>query len=85
MLSLTDIKNKYLKTTAPFCIYIINNQLFTGEIDSCLIDEKSIMQINVDKIKARDNSSPQIVDLDVIEILTNTKENIEKSKQIMIR
>lgn len=43
------------------------------------------MQINVDKIKARDNSSPQIVDLDVIEILTNTKENIEKSKQIMIR
>ena len=85
MISLSDLKKKYVKGTSLYCIYQINESIFTLKAEDCLINENSILSISVDKIKSKDSQTGIEIEIEVLEILTDTKENIEKSKRIMIR
>lgn len=84
LMSLSAIKKNYVTTSSPLCIFMINNRVYSDNIEDCLVDEKSILQINVYKIESKNGNSGKTTDIDVIQILTDTKENIEKSKQIII-
>ena len=85
MISLTEIKKKYVKTNTSYVIYFINGKLIYETPEESSLNENSILSISVDKIKSKDPETGRVIDIDVIEILTKTKENIEKSKEIRLR
>jgi len=85
MISLEGIKKKYIKSISPYCIYQINGSISTLNAEECLINENSILSISVDKIKSKDSTTGKGIEIEVLEILTDTKENVRKSKEIIIR
>lgn len=85
MISLSDLKKKYIKGTSLYCIYQINESIFTLKAEDCLINENSILSISVDKINSKDSITGKEIEIELIEILTDTKENIRKSKEIILR
>ena len=78
-ISLTDLKKKYVKSSSRNFIFMINNEIIHGDYDNLTVDEKFILKIVVDTMRY---DKP---DLDIIRLITRTKENIEKSKQIILR
>lgn len=85
MISLTEIKKKYIKSTSPYCIYLINERVIAEKVEDTLINENCILSMSVDKVKSKDSITGKEIEIEVIEILTDTKENIEKSKEIRLR
>ena len=83
--TLDEIRNRYIKFETNHCMYMINHDLFTGNASTCKIDKNHILSIEVEKVKTIDSHSGQPVEVSVIEIKTKTKENIEKTKHIILR
>ena len=83
MISLTDIKKKYAKNISAYCIFRINGFFIKDKIEDCLINENNLFSINVDKIKSIDCETGMENEIDIIDILTDTKENVTKSKEII--
>jgi hypothetical protein len=78
-ISLTDLKKKYVKSSTRNFIFIIDNEIIRGDYEKLIVDEKYILKIVVDTMRSEKS------DLDIIRLITRTKENIEKSKQIILR
>jgi hypothetical protein len=78
-ISLTDLEKKYVKSSTRNFIFMIDNEIIHGDYDKLIVDEKYILKIVVDTMR---HDKP---DLDIIRLITRTKENIEKSKQIFLR
>jgi hypothetical protein len=76
-ISLTALVEKYTTLKNGRTIFIIDNELINDNYNKFFIDEKYIFKIIVDTIES--------VNIDVVRLLTRSKENIEKSKEIRIR
>ena len=81
LISLTDLKLKYTNLTNAPCLFMIDNEFVSGEYNKCVVDEKYILQISVEKI----NLAEENLQVNVIRLLTRTEANIKKSNEIMVR
>ncbi|NQX37394.1 hypothetical protein SAMN05421820_103625 [Pedobacter steynii] len=82
-LSLQEIRNKYVKSTYPRALYLLNGKLVKDH--SQKIDEKYILSIQISTSDSIASLKDAQVKFDVIEILTRSKENLEKANTLMIR
>ena len=78
-ISLTDLVLKYTNLQSRPAIVMINNDIIKDDYEQYLVDEKFILKIIVDAVEWGEEK------LDIVRLLTKTKENIEKSQQIRIR
>lgn len=81
LISLTDLKLKYKTQGNTSTIFMIDNDIIKGDYSKCIVDEKYILRILVDKIENKEEN----LQVDIIRLLTKTEENIKKSKEIIIR
>ena len=80
-LSLKQVSDKYVKSAVSKFLYTIDGTLFTDE--ETTLDENYILSIHV----VHPESSPFLKEnkLAIVQILTRSKENLEKQHQIRIR
>ena len=81
IISLTDLKSKYLKPSHNPAIFIIDNDVVKSDYNEFFIDEKYILKIETQEIK----NEKEKLDISVIRLITKTKENIEEANKIWIR
>lgn len=81
MISLTDLKEKYITLKNKPTIFLIDGNLVNADYDKYMVDENYLLLIIVDNIK----NPKENIDLSAIKLLTKTDENIKKSKEIIIR
>ena len=81
IVSLTDLKSKYLKPSHKPTIFIIDNDVVKSEYNEFLIDENYILRIETQVIK----NEKEKLNINVIRLVTKTKENIEEANKIWIR
>lgn len=81
LISLTNLKLKYTTQSNTSTIFMIDNDIIKGDYSRCIVDEKYILNILVEKIENIDEN----LQVDIIRLLTKTDENIKKSKEIRIR
>lgn len=75
--TLADLRTKYLHPGDKPVLFMIDNDLVTGDGAQYLVDENYILKIVVE--------SPNTGNLEFIRLLTKSEENIRKSKEIRIR
>ena len=81
LISLTDLAQKYTNLKNGITVFMIDNNIIKEDYDQYIVDEKYILKILVDTIEMKDEKTT----VNVIRLLTRSKENIEKSKIIHIR
>ncbi|WP_167612743.1 hypothetical protein [Maribellus sediminis] len=81
IISLTDLKSKYLKPSQIPTIFIIDNDVVKSDYNEFLIDENYILKIESQVIKIEKEK----LNANVIRLVTKTKENIEEANKIWIR
>lgn len=80
-ISLTDLKIKYTNLTDVSSIFMIDNEIISGDYSKCIVDEKYILKIIVEKIVNKQEN----LQVNIVRLLTKTEENIKKSKEIILR
>jgi len=90
LMSLSEIKRKYIRASSNECIFILNNRLgnmgeFITNNPETRIDKNYIFRINVDQLNFPGMNPQKPLNVDVIRILFRTKENIEEANKIWIR
>ena len=81
IISLTNLAMKYTNLKDGFTIFMIDNEIIKEDYDQCFVDEKYILKIVVDTIEMGKGKA----NVNVVRLLTRSKENIEKSKEVKIR
>ena len=81
LISLTGLKLKYTNLTNTPTIFMIDNEIISGDYNKYIVDEKYILKIIVEKVENRKEN----LQVNIVRLLTKTEENIKKSKQIWIR
>lgn len=81
LISLTDLKQKYTNLKNEVTVFMIDDHIIKENYDQYLVDEKDILKIIVDTIEMKDEKTT----INVVRLLTRSKENIEESKKIYIR
>jgi len=81
LISLTDLRLKYLRPTNRLAIFMIDNDIVKSDYENYLVDEKFILKIIVDHV----GNEEENLNIEIIRLLTKTEENIKKSKEIRIR
>ncbi len=81
VVSLAFIKENVVKLKDGPSIFMIDDHLVKEDYEECLLDKNYILSITVHKLK----NEKEGLDVNVVKILTKTKENIEKVNQIRIR
>ena len=81
LISLNNLKAKYTNLSNNPTIFFINNDMIKEDYGQYMVDENFILRIIVDNIE----NEKEKLNVNVIQLLTRTKENIEKSKEIRIR
>ena len=81
LISLNDLKAKYTNLTKSATIFMIDNDIIKDDYDQYLVDEKFILKIIVDTVE----SEKEKLNVAIVRLMTKTKENIEKSKEIRLR
>lgn len=81
LISLADLRLKYTNPSNRPAIFMIDNEIFKGDYENYMVDEKSILNVIVDTVEDEEGQ----LNVDVVRLLTKTKENIEKSREIIIR
>jgi len=79
LISLVDLAKKHTNIESGPTVFMIDDELIKGDYEEYLVDEKYILQIIVDTTNIEGQS------MNVVRLLTKTKENIEKSNKIRIR
>lgn len=79
--SLNNLKIQYTQIKNEPALFMIDNEFIKEDYDQCIVDQKYILKIIVDKIDIPDNK----IQINVIRLLTRNEENIRKSKEIKIR
>lgn len=82
-LSLQEIRNKYVKSSNPSALYLLDGRLVKDH--SQKIDEKYILSIQISTSDSIVSLKDAQVKFDIIEISTRSKENLKKSNTLMIR
>ena len=81
LISLTNLAMKYTNLKNGLTIFMLDNDIIQEDYDQCLVDEKYILQIIVNTVEM--GKEKTIVN--VVRLMTKSKENIEKSREIRIR
>ena len=79
LISLNNLKNKYVKTRINEVIFKIDNEIINTDYDKYIVDEKYILKLIVE------NYEKENLKISFINIVTKTEENIKKSKEIILR
>ena len=79
LISLNNLKSKYVKTKINKVIFKIDNEIINSDNDKYIVDEKYILKLIVE------NYEKENLKISFINIVTKTEENIKKSKEIIIR
>jgi hypothetical protein len=79
IISLTDLATKHTNLNDGLTVFMVDNDIIRENYDHCFVDENYILKIIVETIEMEKEN------VNVIRLLTKSKENIEKSKQIYIR
>lgn len=82
-LSLQEVKNKYVKSSNPVALYLIDDKLIKDSHQK--IDEKYILSIQVSASDSFASFKDAQMKFDIIKITTRSKENLKKANTIMIR
>ncbi len=80
-ISLTDLKTKYTSLQPGPTVFMLDNQLISGDYDRLMVDEKYILKIEVNRLSDADGRQ----NVNVVKVLTRSEDNIRKSKEIRIR
>lgn len=80
-ISLAELKKKYIKNLKGVTLFLLNDQLVHDDYNEYLIDEKFILQIEVDLISKPDNGET----INFVKLITRTEENVKKANQIWLR
>jgi len=80
-ISLTDLEAKYLKQSNNPSIFMIDNDIVKSDYNNILVDEKYILKMEIQQI---DNEKEHL-NVNIIRLITKTKENIGKANEIRIR
>lgn len=81
LISLADLKLKYTNLTNTSSIFMLDNEIISGDYSKYIVDENYILKIIIEKIDNKEEN----LQVNIIRLLTKTEENIKKSKQIWIR
>jgi hypothetical protein len=76
-----DLKLKYTNLINAPSIFMIDNEIISEDYNKCIVDEKYILKIIVEKVVIKEES----LQVNIIRLLTKTEANIRKSKEISIR
>lgn len=79
LISISNLKNKYIKTEISEIIFKIDNEIINADFDKYIVDEKYILKLIVE------NYEKENLKICFINIVTKSEENIKKSKEIRIR
>lgn len=79
IISLTDLKSKYLHPTNKPVLFMIDNGIVKGNSDTYLVDENYILKIVVDGVENEG------LNIEIVRLLTRTEKNLHSNKNIMIR
>lgn len=79
LISLNNLKSKYVKTRIDDVIFKIDNEIITADYDNYVVDENYILKLVVE------NYEKEKLKISFITIITKTEENIKKSKEIILR
>ena len=79
-ISLSALRAKHALPGSP-SIFYINENLVKGDYDNFLVDENHILKIEVQKL----DDAKENLHVNVIRVLTKTKENLSKAYPIVIR
>lgn len=80
-ISLADLKLRYTRQANASSIFMIDDEIISGDYRKYIVDENYILKIIVERIDVNEEN----LQVNVIRLLTKTEENIKKSKQIWIR
>lgn len=81
LISLNNLKAKYTNLSGNQTIFKIDNEIVNSNYDNFIIDEKFILKIIVENYENKEEK----LNVNFINLITKTEENIKKSKQIIIR
>ena len=81
IISLNDLIEKYTNIKNELTIFMIDNNFIKDDYDQYLVDEKFLLKIIVDTIERKIDKQ----NVNIVRLLTKSKENIEKSKEIRLR
>ena len=81
IISLNNLRKKYLSQQPKPALFMIDDQMVDGNYESILVDENALLSIVTENFV----NTEEGLDLILIKLLTKSKENIKKSKEIMIR
>ena len=81
LISLTDLEQKYTNLRNGITVFMIDDDIIKEDYDQYLVDENYILKIIVDTIEMKKEKAT----VNVVRLLTKSKENIEKSEKIYIR
>ncbi|MES2826592.1 MAG: hypothetical protein V4687_00480 [Bacteroidota bacterium] len=82
-LSLHQLKDEYLKSTSSSVLYMLDGAVL--KTDNYKIDEKYILSINVTPPESITYLQSEKKSFAVVNIITRSKDNLEKASQIKIR
>ena len=90
LMSLSEIKQKYTRSSSNECIYVLNNQLGNKEEiisnnPEIKVDKNYIFRVKVDQLKLNGRNPNEPIKVDVIRILFRTREIIDEANKIWIR
>lgn len=81
LISLNNLKSNYIKPTEKSTIFKIDYDVINAEYDSFMVDENFILKIIVEDFQ----NKKEKLNVRFVNLITKTKENIRKSKEIRIR
>ncbi|TDE10556.1 hypothetical protein E0F88_28145 [Dyadobacter psychrotolerans] len=81
IISLNNLRKKYLAQQPKPALFMIDDEMVDGNYESILVDENTLLSIVTENFLNREEG----LDLILIKLRTKSKENIKKSKEIMIR
>jgi hypothetical protein len=81
LISLNDLKKKYLDIDKIPTIFMLDNEIIQNDYDKYFIDENYILKIIVERIDNKEES----LRYNLIRLLTRTKDNIIIDREIRIR
>lgn len=81
LISLNNLKAKYTNLSGNQTIFKIDNEIVNSNYDNFIIDEKFILKIIVENYENKEEK----LNVNFINLITKTEENIKKSKQLIIR
>ncbi len=81
LISLNDLKTKYIKAKESQTIFKIDNEIINDDYNNFIVDEKFILKIIVENFV----NVNEKLKINIVNVITKTEENIKKSKEIIIR